>query len=49
MHDVAKYLQDPDDFPDYVALLGFTREYWQKVCPHYTLHANAFFELLCIL
>ena len=22
MHNVAKYLKDPDDFPDYVILLG---------------------------
>ena len=22
MHNVVKYLQDPDDFPDYVDLLG---------------------------
>ena len=22
MHNVAKHLQDPDDFPDYMALLG---------------------------
>ena len=30
MHNVAKYLQDPHDFPDYVHLLELTREYWQS-------------------